>query len=146
MKTIATQCGLCSAPLTLDVPDIVQQGAVFAMCPACQQQDHIEAGGLITGLVEPIVGKLAIRRVETTPGAAAALADAKQGSAEFLARHAAGDWGAVGKADSRQFTKALAAGRGGVQSVFKTSKGADLWVMTDLGGDGLTSVLTPEEY
>jgi hypothetical protein len=69
MKTIATQCGLCSAPLTLDVPDIVQQGAVFAMCPACQQQDHIEAGGLITGLVEPIVGKLAIRRVETTPGA-----------------------------------------------------------------------------
>lgn len=79
-----------------------------------------------------------------TPGALAALADAKQTAIEFLARHARGDWGEVDPDDRTANDRAVAEGSR-ILSSYRTSKGTRIWVITEADRSS-TCILRPEEY
>jgi hypothetical protein len=95
----------------------------------------------------------------------AALANAGQHAALFLARHVRGDWGEYGRCDEIQLTveerrrgweatddsgklnkSNLLNRRDRIMSEYQTSRGKRLWVITLLDGAGATTVLLPEEY
>jgi hypothetical protein len=79
-----------------------------------------------------------------TPGALAALLDAGQSPAEFLARHQAGDWGDLCPDDRRLNNQALRQGTR-LLSVYRTAKGVKLWLITEADRSS-TCLLLPEEY
>jgi hypothetical protein len=84
-----------------------------------------------------------------TPAALEALGRADQSPAEFLARHAAGDWGEVDAADRKLNDAAVKAGER-ILSAYRTLKGEKLWIITSAEGDDgrreCTTILLPEEY
>ena len=84
-----------------------------------------------------------------TPGALAALEASGQGPAFFLDRHVFGDWGSVGDDDGRLNDAALKDG-GRLLSVYRTLKGANIWVLTEAADDrgrrAATTILLPDEY
>lgn len=87
--------------------------------------------------------------ISATPAALTAIADAGQTAQEFLARHAAGDWGEVDQHDRRANDRALADGSR-ILSAYRTSRGERLWVITeaidDAGVRATTTILLPDEY
>jgi hypothetical protein len=104
-------------------------------------------------------------KVTITGGAIAALADADERAAAFLARHVRGDWGEYGHCDATPLTAEerrrgcavtdnsgkinkcnLLSRRGRIMSEYQTRRGIRLWVITCLDLGGGTTVLTPEEY
>jgi hypothetical protein len=88
-------------------------------------------------------------QVLATPGALSAIHESGQAPAEFLSRHAAGDWGDVGEDDKQLNTDALQDGSR-ILSAYRTAKGARLWIITeaadDTGQRPATTILLPEEY
>lgn len=78
-----------------------------------------------------------------TPGALEALQAAGQ-SAEFLSRHATGDWGDVCEEDRQANDDALKYGAR-LLSSYKTNQGVKLWVITEADRSS-TCILLPEEY
>jgi hypothetical protein len=86
--------------------------------------------------------KFPLGQVVATPGALAALsADDIRGT---LARHAAGDWGDVGKDDWRENDFSLdKAFR--LLSAYHTAGGIKFWVLTE-ADRSVTTVLLPDEY
>ena len=100
-----------------------------------------------------------------TGGAVRALASVGEHAAIYLARHARGDWGENGHFDQIELT-ADERGRGWeatddsgkinksnvlnrrerIMSGYTIAAGKRLWVITSLDGDGVTTVLLPEEY
>lgn len=84
-----------------------------------------------------------------TPGALSALQNAKQTPAEFLARHAAGDWGDVCDEDKGLNVKSLEDGSR-LMSSYTTKQGEKLWVITEAADDTghrmATTILLPSEY
>jgi hypothetical protein len=169
MKTTAN-CSRCGKPVSVDIPASFagDPTAVFvAACPDCDAAELLEEGGRIAVPTEPIDGAVfPIGEVHITPGAAAALADARQGCMEFVARHVRGDWGGNGsfertEVDAREIEGgvlatdrddklckiAILTGRGTVHSRYRTAGRAELWVMTELaGGRGETTVMLADEY
>jgi len=79
-----------------------------------------------------------------TPGALAALEDAGQAAAVFLSRHVHGDWGECDREDSVANDRALKDGSR-IFSVYRTSKGVKIWVITEADRSS-TCILLPSEY
>jgi hypothetical protein len=79
-----------------------------------------------------------------TPGALAALEEAGQTPADFLDRHIHGDWGQIHPDDKGANEQALQDGAR-IFSVYVTSKGAKLWVITE-ADRASTCILLPDEY
>ncbi len=83
-------------------------------------------------------------RTLATPGALEAIQEAGQEPAEFLLWHQAGDWGEVCKEDRQENELSLREGFR-LLSVYSTSKGVKLWVITEADRSA-TTILLPEEY
>jgi hypothetical protein len=68
----------------------------------------------------------------------------------LLDRHAAGDWGDIGKDDRDANDEAARSGDGRLFSSYSTAEYGKLWVITDdIRGEGegpLTTVMFPEDY
>ena len=79
-----------------------------------------------------------------TPGALAALEEAGQTPADFLDRHIHGDWGNIHPGDKGANEQALQDGDR-IFSVYVTSKGVKLWVITE-ADRASTCILLPDEY
>lgn len=91
--------------------------------------------------VTPGRSKFPLGRLFLTPGAQQ-LPSAEVG--EAIARHMAGDWGEVGKADWRENELSLREGFR-LFSVYRTAAGEKFWVITEADRSS-TTVLLPEEY
>ena len=79
-----------------------------------------------------------------TPGALAALEEAGQTPADFLNRHVCGDWGELHPADKGMNEQALT-DEARIFSVYRTSKGEKVWVITE-ADRASTCILLPDEY
>jgi len=88
--------------------------------------------------------RFSLGRTVATPGALAALEEAKQSPVEFLARHQAGDWVEMDDEDRRQNELSLRRGSS-VFSAYHTVAGARLWVITEADRSS-TTILLPSEY
>ena len=85
-----------------------------------------------------------IGKTVATPGADEALRRAKQPEYYFLRRHETGDWGEVGQEDWKRNDDALTDGTR-IFSVYRTSLGERIWVITE-ADRSVTTILLPEEY
>src|SRR5258708_5633804 len=83
-------------------------------------------------------------RIVATPGALDDLAEAKQNPAEFLARHACGDWGDLSADDVAENQFSLEQ-NGRLLSSYGTATGCKLWIITE-DDRSATTLLLPEEY
>ncbi len=79
-----------------------------------------------------------------TPAALEALQSARQSPAEFLSRHASGDWGDVDATDRKLNNAAVKNGER-ILSAYKTKDGERIWIITE-ADRGSTCILLPEEY
>ncbi len=89
-------------------------------------------------------------QIVAAPGALAALAGAGRTPAEFLARHAAGDWGNVGREDAAENALSLARGfrllsAYAYDPADPTDPTAKVWIITEADRSS-TCVLLPSEY
>ena len=83
-------------------------------------------------------------QVVATPGALSALERAHQTPFEFLARHAACDWGNMVEEDLQENARALKGG-GRLFSAYNLHDGTRIWVITEWDRS-VTTVLLPSEY
>ena len=83
-------------------------------------------------------------QIVATPGALGALEASQQNPAEFLARHANGDWGELSADDIAENEFSLKNGFR-LLSSYITAAGAKIWVITE-EDRSLTTVLLPEDY
>jgi hypothetical protein len=88
--------------------------------------------------------KFALGQLVGTPGALAALEDAKQVAGEFLRRHIVGDWGEVDARD-KQANDEDVANCGRLLSAYTLSTGVKVWIITEADRSS-TCVLLPDEY
>lgn len=85
-----------------------------------------------------------------TPGAQQALEESRESPAEFLRRHAHGDWGDLDAHDRGMNERAIShescpSRRLRVLSTYKTKVGVKIYVITE-HDRSYTTVLLPEEY
>jgi hypothetical protein len=83
-------------------------------------------------------------RVVATPGALRALEKAEQLPAEFLDRHVNGDWGDVSEADKQENEVSIEQ-RFRILSVYTTSAGDRIWILTE-ADRSVTTILLSSEY
>ena len=88
--------------------------------------------------------KFQIGRLVASQGAKEAMADAGQNAMHFVSRHIVGDWGECCEEDRQANENALVHGER-LLSVYRTSKGIKLWVLTEADRT-LTCVLLPGDY
>lgn len=88
--------------------------------------------------------KFQIGKLVATPGALAAMAEAGQNAMHFISRHITGDWGDCSSEDRHANEDALVHGER-LLSVYRTSKGEKIWVITEADRSS-TCVLLPKEY
>ena len=85
----------------------------------------------------------------STPGALEAMAESSQTPADFLSRHARGDWGELCEEDKRANDQALVDGSR-ILSAYKTRKGVKIWIITEATDDNghrlASTILLPSEY
>jgi len=91
-----------------------------------------------------MIAMFPLGRIVATPGALAALERSNQSAADFLARHAVGDWGELDREDVRENEYSVAHGFR-LLSNYTTSAGEKLWVITEADRSA-TTLLLPEEY
>ena len=86
-------------------------------------------------------------QVVATPGALDARAAAGRTPAEFLARHAAGDWGDVGREDAAENALSLARGFRllSAYAYDPADPTAKVWIITEADRSS-TCLLLPSEY
>ena len=88
-------------------------------------------------------------QIVATPGALEALQDSAQSPADFIKRHARGDWGELSRDDARLNNEALKNGSR-ILSAYKTSSGTKLWIITEAtdenGQRAATTILLPSDY
>ena len=88
-------------------------------------------------------------RVLATPAALDVIAASGDSPAQFLRRHARGDWGCISREDAQANLQALDSGAR-LLSAYDTQLGDRVWVITeaaDASGQRLaTPILLPEEY
>jgi len=93
--------------------------------------------------------KFALGQQVATPGALKAIHQAGQTVREFLARHAAGDWGDLDDEDKRLNDEALKDGSR-LLSAYILKSEVKIWVITEAVGNdgqrGSTCLLLPSEY
>ena len=83
-------------------------------------------------------------QVVATPGALEALTASGQTAADFLDRHAGGDWGDVDEHD-RQANEDALVNDERLLSVYHTKQGERIWVITERDRS-VTTLLLPNEY
>ena len=83
-------------------------------------------------------------QIVATPGALEALESSRQTPAEFLTRHATGDWGDLSADDIAENEFSIKNGFR-LLSSYLTASGQRLWVITE-GQRDLTTLLLPDEY
>jgi len=88
--------------------------------------------------------RFSLGQVTATPGALEAMNDAQQSAFEFIARHARCDWGDTCPDDATANDQSLIDGTR-LLSVYRTSKGEKLWLITE-ADRSVTTLLLPEEY
>jgi len=89
--------------------------------------------------------RLCLGRIVATPAALRELESSGQTGAEFLRRHAAGDWGdALGAEDWEENQQALKEKRR-VLSSYWLANGEKLWIITEWDRS-VTTLLLPEDY
>jgi hypothetical protein len=86
---------------------------------------------------------LPLGRIVATPGALNLLMDAGESPFDYIARHAAGDWGELCAFDRRQNQIALRYGYR-VLSSYDVPAGR-VWIITE-ADRSVTTILLPEEY
>lgn len=91
-----------------------------------------------------MVAMFPLGRILATPGALRALERANQSATEFLARHAARDWGELDREDIAENEYSLAHGFR-LLSSYTTAVGEKLWIITE-ADRSVTTLLLPEEY
>ena len=100
-------------------------------------------------MVDTARPKFSLGQVVATPGAIEALEKANQAPTEVLDRHHRGDWGDVCPDDAQLNEDALVDGSR-LMSVYRTSRGVKLWIITEAADDAghriATTILLPEEY
>ena len=82
----------------------------------------------------------ALGQLVATPGALAKFEEAGQRPMEFLARHAAGDWGQVGPEDWRANDRAIAEGTR-LLSAYRLDTGVRIWIITEADRSATTILL-----
>ena len=84
-----------------------------------------------------------------TPGALAAIAEAKSNPLIWILRHAAGDWGQLDDHDMRANADALKCGSR-ILSTYTLPTRVKIWIITeaedDSGNREATTILLPSEY
>ena len=88
--------------------------------------------------------KFSLGRTVATPGALEVLAANKQSPAEFLARHASGDWGDLCEEDKRLNDEALLDGSR-ILSSYTLANGEKLWAISEADRSS-TCLLLLSEY
>src|SRR5271165_320605 len=83
-------------------------------------------------------------QVVATPGALEALQRSGQAPADFLKRHASGDWGELDEYDRMANAEALREGSR-LLSAYRTRTGDKVWIITEADRSS-TTLLLPEEY
>jgi len=83
-------------------------------------------------------------QIVATPAALEAIEEAGQTPADFLARHAAGDWGGVSPDDAQENELSLKEGYR-LMSVYWTAKEEKLYLITEADRSA-TTMLLPDEY
>jgi hypothetical protein len=83
-------------------------------------------------------------QIGTTPAVLATLEKAAQGPAEFLWRHASGDWGDLCPEDRQENQFSLERGFQ-IFSSYRTRAVDELWIITD-NHFSITKILLPKEY
>jgi hypothetical protein len=83
-------------------------------------------------------------QIVTTAAALASLEKAGQAPAEFLWRHASGDWGDLCDEDRQENQFSLERGFQ-IFSSYRTRAGDELWIITD-NHFSITTILLPQEY
>ena len=88
-------------------------------------------------------------QVLATPGALEAMQESSECAADFLNRHACGEWGELCDEDKALNNEALKDGSR-ILSAYHTTLGQKLWIITeavdDNGRRAATTILLPEEY
>jgi hypothetical protein len=83
-------------------------------------------------------------QVVATPGALDALEQAAESEIDYLARHAAGDWGELDEDDRAANDAALTAGTR-LLSAYSLTTRQRLWIITE-HDRSITTILLPSEY
>ena len=88
-------------------------------------------------------------QVVATPPALAAMERTGDTPVPFLSRHAAGDWGTVGRDDWKANDRALLEGSR-IFSAYKLKDGTKIWIMTtatdENGRRESTCIMLPSDY
>jgi len=95
-------------------------------------------------MVDSVRPLFSLGQCVATPGALAALEEAGQSPADFLNRHVRGEWGDIHPDDEGANEQALKDGAR-IFSVYRTSKGVKVWVITEADRSS-TCILLPDEY
>ena len=95
-------------------------------------------------MIEIAKSKFRLGTLVSTPDALAALTEAGQSPMHFICRHLQGDWGDCDEHDRQANEDAMKNGDR-LFSVYRTSKGIKIWVITEADRSS-TCVLLPEEY
>lgn len=85
-----------------------------------------------------------IGRVIVTPGARAALADAREEHGRYLVRHKIGDWRETPADERERNSRAVLTQCDNILSHHRLKSGARLWVATE-ADRSQTTIFTPEE-
>jgi hypothetical protein len=88
--------------------------------------------------------KFDLGQIVATPGALRALMEAGQTPLEFVARHAAGDWGVLDDDDRQENERSLEDGCR-LLSAYTLRDGTRIWIITEADRSA-TTLLLPEEY
>lgn len=91
-----------------------------------------------------MTSKFPLGQVVATPGVIDALSTAGQTPLEFIARHAAGDWGELDEHDRLENKRSLKTGCR-LLSAYSLRTGTKIWVITEADRSA-TTLLLPEEY
>lgn len=88
--------------------------------------------------------QLQLGLIVATPGARVALEESGEQPADFLRRHASGDWGNLSDEDRKENEFSLVHGFR-LLSSYTLSSGTKIWVITEADRSS-TTLLLPEEY
>jgi hypothetical protein len=83
-------------------------------------------------------------QIVASPGALAALEEAREEPVTYLARHLAGDWGEVCEEDAKENDFSVEHGFR-ILSAYTLSTGVKIWILTEADRSA-TTFLRPEEY
>lgn len=92
----------------------------------------------------PTQPRFPLGQVVATPGVLDAFERTGQIPAEFLTRHASGDWGDLDPADKSANDHAVENGER-LLSVYRLTDGTKVWIITESHRQ-VTTLLLPEEY